>query len=475
MDKRRSNATRSFALAASLASYGLIHSADDLPHQGFNFDGPSALIQSSASNKLNLVKLLLDAGSDTEARNYTGMTALLVAVERGFEMMVNLLLAHQVNIEVADQCGQRAIYLATKGQNKAIATSLLSSGALINAKTQKGRTALMKSVSRGDEGMLEILVRRGASCKEQDVFGWTALHLASEKGNRAAVEALLKDKGTLDIKTNGGQTALMISARHGHETIVEDLIFAGANLDEQDVYGRTALYLAAENSEATAKILLKSKANMEIENDRRQTALMTAASHGLITVVRTLLNAGASNAKQNEGGWTALQLAIGQMKALEGDASPITLEVDKSEPWSAWKTSLLQLEEQFCTKDEGTNPKISDKIPHQTYYNHSENDSEEALSFFSRSSTDAFDADQRDEDDLLSFQAQVQKFSLDLLPVRWQPHLGLISQSGTALFSQSSINSQMSLVFKRFVYGYSHQDYRIPMQEIEYLAHPVLR
>ena len=217
VDRTRSNAsmlhalpTRSYALAASLASSGLIDSADDLPHQGFTFDGPSALIQSSASNKLNLVKLLLDAGSDTEAMNWSGMTALLVAVDRGFEIVVRLLLAHRVNIEVADQCGQTAIHLAIKGQNKAIATALLSSGALINAKTHKGRTALMKSVSRRDEGLLDILVRRGASCKEQDIFGWTALHLASKKGNRAAVAALLKDKGTLDIKTNSGQTALMI-------------------------------------------------------------------------------------------------------------------------------------------------------------------------------------------------------------------------------------------------------------------------
>lgn len=80
---------------------------------------------------------------------------------------------------------------------------------------------------------------------------------------------------------------------------------------------------------------------MEIESNRRQTALMTAASHGLMTVLRILLNAGANNAKQNECGWTALQLAIGHMKALEGVTSPITLEGDTSEPWSAWKTSLL--------------------------------------------------------------------------------------------------------------------------------------
>ena len=488
VDRTRSNAsmlhalpTRSYALAASLASSGLIDSADDLPHQGFTFDEPSALIQSSASNKLNLVKLLLDAGSDTEARNWSGMTALLVAVKQGFEMVVRLLLAHQINIEVANQCGQTAIYLAIQGQNRAIATSLLSSGALVNVKTHKGRTALMKSVSCRDEGLLDILVRRGASCKEKDIFGWTALHLASKKGNRGAVEALLKDKSTLDIKTNGGQTALMISARHGHETIVQDLILASASLDEQDVYGRTALYLAAENSECTTEILLKFKANMEIESNRRQTALMTAASHGLMPVVRILLNAGASNEKQNEGGWTALQLAIGHMKALEGYASPITLEADTSEPWSAWKTSLLQLGEQFNTKDEGTNPKISDLIPHQIYYNHSDNNSEEAFStfskssIFSRSSTDAFDADRRDEGDLISFLALMQNFNLDLLPVRWQPHLGLIGVSGTALFSQSSISSQISLVFKRFCYGYSQQDYRIPFQEIECLAHPVLR
>lgn len=415
------------------------------------------------------MQLLLDGGSDPEAKNWNGMTALLIAVEQGFEEVVNLLLAHQVNSEVADQYGRTAIYWAIKGGNHAITTSLLNSGARIDAKTHKGRTALMKSVSRGNEGLIGILTRRGASCQEQDVFGWTALHLASEKGNKATLDALSKDKGTLDIKTNGGQTALMVSARHGHATIVEDLISAGASLDEQDVYGRTALYLAAENSESAVEVLLKYKANLETESNRRQTALMKAASHGFMTIVRTLLNAGASYHKRNEGGWTALQLAIGHMRALEGDALSTRLGHDSLDLWNAWKRSLLGLGKHFYTEDEGTNPNTSDSSQHSIYYDYPETDSMYPKSFSEMS----LDADGHDEDGLISFLAQMQKSNLDLLPVGSQPYLKAFQLSGIASFRQSSINSRMDLVFKGFYETFGN--YRTVRQNVECLAHPVLR
>jgi hypothetical protein len=51
--------------------------------------------------------------------------------------------------------------------------------------------------------------------------------------------------------------------------------------------------------------------------------------------------------------------------------------------------------------------------------------------------------------DIVSFLALAQQCGLDLLPIKWQPALGVLGKGGTAAVNQSLINVQMSYAFKR--------------------------
>ncbi|MGH8671404.1 MAG: ankyrin repeat domain-containing protein [Burkholderiales bacterium] len=85
---------------------------------------------------------------------------------------------------------------------------------------------------------------------------------------------------------------------------VAKLLARGTNPDITDRKGNTLLILAAKaNARRVLKILLGSKAEINAWNNHSETALMLAAYHGHLDVVRELL---VHRALVDKKGWTAL-------------------------------------------------------------------------------------------------------------------------------------------------------------------------
>jgi hypothetical protein len=114
---------------------------------------------------------------------------------------------------------------------------------------------------RGDrhERAVRMLVEAGASL-ENVAYHYTALAYASYQGNERIVRYLLERGARVDADAQGGatyvNTPLMMAAMQGHEHIVRALLRAGADADVRVYGGHNAAEFAAKyNHRSLAQLL----------------------------------------------------------------------------------------------------------------------------------------------------------------------------------------------------------------------------
>ena len=156
---------------------------------------PSAAEQS----QWEVVKRLVEYGSDFSAKDNDRWTTLHCAASRGHRDVVALLLDKMEGADVAatDKLGGRtALHIAAdKGHGDVVALLLEKMEGADVAATDKlgGRTALHMAADKGHGDVVALLLDRmeGADVAAKDSWGRTALHHAAEYGHRDVVALLL--------------------------------------------------------------------------------------------------------------------------------------------------------------------------------------------------------------------------------------------------------------------------------------------
>jgi ankyrin repeat protein len=202
----------------------------------------------------------------------------------------------------------------------------------VNRPEADGTTALDHAVRQDDLKEAQALLRAGANPKAANRYGVTPLFLAATNGNAEMAESLLKARADANAALPGGQTVLMTAARTGNPDVVKVLLSHGAVVDAKESnYGETALmWAAAENHPDAAKVLIEHGAEvnmrsapLEYSKDRfglegvvtilphgHWTALMYAARQGSLATARVLADARADLNLMDPDRTTALVLAI---------------------------------------------------------------------------------------------------------------------------------------------------------------------
>ncbi|MEZ5582274.1 MAG: ankyrin repeat domain-containing protein [Candidatus Competibacteraceae bacterium] len=175
--------------------------------------GKTALMAAASQGDARLVKALLNAGADVNARNRTGGTPLIYAAAAGNGETVQLLLAH---------------------------------GAQLNHQSVNGWSALMIAAAKGHAGLVEWLGRQGADVNMPDIYGWTPLMRATYNGHQAVVKVLLGQPGIeLERLNDHGQTVLHLAVIREDAGIVRQLLEYGARTDVKDFAGNTPRSISA--------------------------------------------------------------------------------------------------------------------------------------------------------------------------------------------------------------------------------------
>lgn len=161
--------------------------------------GESPVADAAMRGDIEEIRSLIDTGADVDAPQGDGMTALHWAAEAGTLDMARVLLEAGANTDLSTRNGAYVpLHLAARAGHDAVVELLLAAGADASATTTSGSA--------------------------------TALHLAAAAGNARSVQALLQHGAEVDVReSEWGQTPLMFAAARGRLPVVEALLGQGAD------------------------------------------------------------------------------------------------------------------------------------------------------------------------------------------------------------------------------------------------------
>ena len=120
-------------------------------------DGVPAVLYAAIWNRLDSLRVLLDAGADVNIKNQAGKTPLLMLVAREHSVVMllarvaqpkggvpalQLLIEAGADLDARNEAGQTALFLAVMKEHTEAVRVLIEAGADINAMTPEGETPL---------------------------------------------------------------------------------------------------------------------------------------------------------------------------------------------------------------------------------------------------------------------------------------------------------------------------------------------
>ncbi|XP_076812155.1 uncharacterized protein LOC143459076 isoform X2 [Clavelina lepadiformis] len=327
-----------------------------------DFYGLTALHHASLRGNVACVKKLLECrGISIEATDKQQMTPLHIAAVYGHVDVAKILISSGANIVCKDDDNGTPLQFAAAEGNLEIVELILRQCEkyshlnvldMIDEKDNDGNTPLHLGVDNGHLNITKHIIERCLSYGHPSTLNCrrnnreTPLHLASRHGHFEIVKILLEKGAKLNCRDEGLQTPLMVASQFNHHNVVKFLIECGANIELHDADNFTALLLAASYGHAeTISVLLENRANimavdkndksvifqcaeddrvdalqellkhkkvknlLDVPDRHDNTPLHAAADSGNITIVKMLLNAGATIDLKNEDEQTPLHLA----------------------------------------------------------------------------------------------------------------------------------------------------------------------
>lgn len=190
--------------------------------------GSTPLSLAALNNRVEICKLLLDAGADIDAvdRNEEARKPIhSAAYYGGSGITCKLLLDAGADVNAKDANGWTPLLLAAQTGCARTGGVLIAAGADVDARDEKGFTPLMMAVLNGDEVFCQALLRAGANKDAVCAFGLTPLHYAVEMGNKGVCRLLLHAGADPEVKDERGLTAISIARKKGDKG-VEKMILA---------------------------------------------------------------------------------------------------------------------------------------------------------------------------------------------------------------------------------------------------------
>jgi len=142
--------------------------------------GESALIIVLKKDRVDLARVLLDAGADVNQAAINGVTPLMTAAYGGHTEIARTLVAKGADIAVVDRLKKNAIIYAAGEGRSDIVKLLLDKGVDPNAAYANDLTALMWAAGYGRTETVKMLLAAGAKTSLKDNRGKTAADIARD-------------------------------------------------------------------------------------------------------------------------------------------------------------------------------------------------------------------------------------------------------------------------------------------------------
>ena len=242
--------------------------------------GNTALHYAAWTNADDVAAMLLEDGTDVNAKNWAGDTPLHVAVLcnatettavllqrgarlntrnrndvpemeslrsriRGVRVTAQILAPSPPELNVHN--GSTPLHLAATKNAHEIADALTQHGANLNALDETERTPLHVAAASNAHAVTGMLLDHGANINAKDEDGYTPLHYAVAHNALSSVGMLLEREADVKAMNYDGETPLHLYAKYPNpeHRIVGMLLHYGAEVNAKAYYGYTPLVNAA--------------------------------------------------------------------------------------------------------------------------------------------------------------------------------------------------------------------------------------
>ncbi len=254
--------------------------------------GMTPLLYAARDGRMEIVRMLLEAGADINQRDANEITPLIIAITNNHPDVARALIDRGADIKAVDWYGRTALWAAVETRNMDVDNAtfvnsidrapfldliqvLLERGADPNVRTKEvppirreflritgslswvdftGQTPFVTASLAGDLTVMKLLLKHNADPNIPTFTGTTALMAAAgvnwvvdqtyDEGQPALLDAvkLCVELG-MDVNAVNamGLTALHGAANRGSDDIIRYLVQQGAKIDAKDAEGRTPL------------------------------------------------------------------------------------------------------------------------------------------------------------------------------------------------------------------------------------------
>ncbi|KAL6809562.1 ankyrin repeat-containing domain protein [Trichoderma sp. SZMC 28015] len=269
----------------------------------------------------NIVRLLIDASADLNAKDYNEATPLHLAVRADSITTIKLLLRAGADLDAVDENDKTPLHYAIDLKNPSVFREFWESGPKLHKQPYRKIPPLIQALEAESFDIVRIILgealladstndtpEHGNSSAQHDLEDMTlldvnvetsdsrtALLIAVTKRQSDIVKTLLKLDADLTSRDSSGRTPLLQALNLGDEEIFDALLEKGADIDSQDQEGSTALHFRLIG-------LFKNKSKLNIQDASGNTPLHRAAYNGRKAAVELLLEAEANPNIQSEAG-----------------------------------------------------------------------------------------------------------------------------------------------------------------------------
>ncbi|UWX55848.1 ankyrin repeat domain-containing protein [Maribacter litopenaei] len=275
-------------------------------------DGRIYLHWAAYAGNLELVKHLLDKGSDAAAVDAHGYSVINFAANSGINEtnIYETLLDKGADINATTHEGANALLLAASGaKNLDVIHYFVDKGLALDSTDDTGNGVFQYASRGGNISVLKTLAEKGLEYKKVNMEGENSLFMAARgtrrKQNSKEVFDYLESLGLSNqlINKEGRNLLHLIAGRNKDLPLFAHFIASGVSTNLKDKEGQTPFMIAASgNVLEVVELLAKHVEDINLIDNKGRNALMMAVERNSTEVVDFLLESGADvNALDTDG------------------------------------------------------------------------------------------------------------------------------------------------------------------------------